>query len=131
AEAEDLTLVVATSGPLAVMGDPDRLLQVFANLLTNAIKFTPAGGQIEVELKASEGQALLTVDDSGRGVDASELPHLFERLYRGEEVKERQVAGAGLGLAISRAIVEAHAGRIEVRPGRLGGACFQVTLPAL
>jgi PAS domain S-box-containing protein len=131
AEAEDLTLVVATSGPLAVMGDPDRLAQVFANLLTNAIKFTPAGGQIEVDLRASEGEARLTVDDSGRGVDATELPHLFDRLYRGEEVKERQVAGAGLGLAISRAIVEAHSGRIEVNPSRLGGACFQVSLPAL
>ncbi|HVO52775.1 MAG TPA: PAS domain S-box protein [Solirubrobacterales bacterium] len=131
AEAEELSLIVATSGPLAVMGDADRLAQVFSNLLTNAIKFTPPGGVIEVELLATEGEARLTVDDSGRGVEASELPYLFDRLYRGEDVKERQVAGAGLGLAISRAIVEAHQGRIEGRASRLGGACFEVALPAL
>ncbi len=131
AEAADLTLVVATSGPLAVMGDPDRLAQVLSNLLTNAIKFTPAGGRIEVELRATEREARLTVDDSGCGIEESELPHLFDRLYRGEEVRARQVAGVGLGLAISRAIVEAHSGRIEARAGRLGGACFEVSLPAL
>ncbi len=131
AEAADLTLVVATTGPLAVMGDPDRLAQVLANLLTNAIKFTPAGGRIEVELRAVDGEALLSVDDSGRGVDAAELPRLFDRLYRGEEVRQRQVAGAGLGLAITRAIVEAHRGQIEASKGRLGGARFEVALPVL
>ncbi len=131
AEAAELSLAVATSGPLAVMGDPDRLAQVFANLLTNAIKFTPPGGLIEVELRAIEGEARLTVDDSGHGLEASELPHLFDRLYRSEESKAQHVAGAGLGLAISRAIVEAHSGRIEARAGRLGGACFEVALPVL
>ena len=131
AEAADLTLVVATTGPLAVMGDPDRLAQVLANLLTNAVKFTPAGGRIEVELRAVDGEALLSVDDSGRGVEDDELPRLFDRLYRGERVRERQVAGAGLGLAISRAIVEAHAGRIGVCESRLGGARFEVALPVL
>ena len=131
AEAAELTLVVATTGPLAVMGDPDRLAQVLANLLTNAIKFTPAGGQIEVELRAVDGEALLSVDDSGPGVDAEELPRLFDRLYRGEDVRQRQLAGAGLGLAITRAIVEAHRGQIEASKGRLGGARFEVALPVL
>lgn len=131
AEAAELTLVVATTGPLAVMGDPDRLAQVLANLLTNALKFTPAGGRIEIELRAVDGEALLSVDDSGRGVAADELPHLFDRLYRGEEVRDRQVTGAGLGLAISRAIVEAHSGRISVGRSRLGGARFDVALPVL
>ncbi|MGE5407995.1 MAG: PAS domain S-box protein [Syntrophothermus sp.] len=131
AEAAELTLVVATGGPLAVMGDPDRLAQVISNLLTNAVKFTPAGGRIEVDLRAVDAQARLTVEDSGPGIDESERPRLFERLYRGEEGRERQIAGAGLGLAISRAIVEAHSGRIEVRAGHLGGACFEVTLPVL
>ena len=131
AEAADLALVVATSGPLAVMGDPDRLAQVVSNLLSNAIKFTPDGGRIEVDVRAAEGEARLTVEDSGHGIEASELPHLFERLYRGEDVKERQVAGAGLGLAISQAIVAAHSGRIEGRRSRLGGACFEVALPVL
>jgi PAS domain S-box-containing protein len=131
AEAADLTLVVGTTGPLAVMGDPDRLAQVLGNLLTNAVKFTPAGGRVEIELRAVDGEALLSVDDSGRGVDADERSRLFDRLFRGERVRERQVAGAGLGLAISRAIVEAHAGRIAVTDSRLGGARFEVALPVL
>ncbi|MFN8217690.1 MAG: PAS domain S-box protein [Solirubrobacterales bacterium] len=131
AEAAELSLVVATTGPLAVMGDPDRLAQVLANLLTNAIKFTPPGGTIEVDLRAVDGEALLTVDDSGRGIAAEELPRLFDRLYRAADVRERQVVGAGLGLAITRAIVEAHSGRIEAGPSRLGGARFEVAIPAL
>lgn len=131
ATAAGLTLDVASGGPLAVMGDADRLTQVVANLVTNSIKFTPAGGQIRVGLRVANREALFCVEDNGPGFDADELPHLFERLYRGIDVKDRQISGAGLGLAISRSIVEAHSGRIEARDSELGGACFEVALPAL
>jgi signal transduction histidine kinase len=73
--------------------------------------------------------AVLSVDDTGPGIEATELPHLFERLYRGETLKDRQIPGAGLGLAICRSIVEAHRGKIEARRGSLGGARFEVSLP--
>ena len=131
AEAAGLTLAVEIEEPLEVRGDPDRLAQVLTNLLANAIKFTPAGGRIDVGLRREGNEALLSVDDSGPGTEPSDLPHLFDRLYRGEAVRDRQSPGAGLGLAISRSIVEAHSGWIEAREGRLGGATFVVGLPLL
>jgi PAS domain S-box-containing protein len=131
AAAAGLQLEVSAEGPLAVMGDADRLTQVVANLVTNSIKFTPAGGQIKVSVEVARRQALVRVEDNGPGFDAEELPHLFERLYRGVDIKDRQISGAGLGLAISRSIVEAHSGRIEARESDLGGACFEFALPAL
>jgi PAS domain S-box-containing protein len=131
AEAAGLTVTVEIEGPLEVNGDPDRLAQVLTNLLANAIKFTPPGGRIEIELRREGKEALLSVDDTGPGTESSDLPHLFDRLYRGEAVRNRQSPGAGLGLAISRLIVEAHSGWIEAREGRLGGATFVVGLPLL
>jgi PAS domain S-box-containing protein len=131
AEAAGLGLEVSAHGPLAVMGDGDRLAQVIVNLVSNAIKLTPAEGWIEVALRVAGGQAIVSVEDSGPGVDADELPQLFDRHYRGREARAGQISGAGLGLAISRSIVEAHSGRIEVRDSLLGGACFEVLLPAL
>ncbi len=129
ADAAGLSLEVEIEGPLEVEGDADRLSQVLTNLIANAIKFTPKGGRIEVGLRREGGEALLSVDDTGPGNKAADLPHLFDRLYRGESVKSRQIPGAGLGLAISRSIVEAHSGWIEAREGRLGGATFVVGLP--
>ncbi len=131
AEAAELTLAVEIEGPLEVSGDPDRLAQVLTNLLANAIKFTPARGRIEIGLRREGDEALLSVDDTGPGTESSDLPQLFDRLYRGEAVRSRQSPGAGLGLAISRSIVEAHSGWIEAREGRLGGATFVVGLPLL
>jgi PAS domain S-box-containing protein len=131
AEAAGLTLTITANGPLAVMGDGDRLAQVIVNLVANAIKLTPAQGRIDVALRVAAGKAIVSVEDSGPGVDADELPQLFDRHYRGRDARAGQVSGAGLGLAISRSIVEAHSGRIEVRDSLLGGACFEVVLPAL
>jgi len=131
ADAAGLTLAVEIEGRLEVNGDPDRLAQVLTNLIANAIKFTPAGGRIEIGLRREGNEALLSVDDTGPGTESSDLPHLFDRLYRGEAVRNRQSPGAGLGLAISRSIVEAHSGWIEACEGRLGGATFVVGLPLL
>jgi PAS domain S-box-containing protein len=115
--------------PARVLGDADRLDQVLANLLANAIKFTPSGGRIGVRLATTPEEATLTVADDGPGIQPQERAHLFDRLFRGDDVKRLQVSGAGLGLAIARSIVEAHDGSIEVGDEPGGGASFEIALP--
>jgi PAS domain S-box-containing protein len=118
--------------PARVLGDADRLDQVLANLLSNAIKFTPRGGRIEVRLGTTAEEATLTVTDNGPGIKPQERARLFERLFRGDDVKRLQVSGAGLGLAIARSIIEAHDGTIEARTDSAGGGTtFELTLPLL
>jgi PAS domain S-box-containing protein len=127
-----LRLEVDCVTPARVLGDADRLDQVLANLLANAIKFTPRDGRISVKLRTTPEEAVLTVTDTGPGIQPEERARLFERLFRGEDVKRLQVSGAGLGLAIARSIVEAHEGTIEVRSGDdEGGTTFALTLPLL
>jgi signal transduction histidine kinase len=107
--------------------DRDRVLQVLANLLDNAVKATPAGGAVVVRAEARPGEVCFSVADTGPGMPAEELPHLFERFRRGRQAGYR---GTGLGLAIARGIVSAHGGRIwaDSAPGR--GSTFWFTLPA-
>jgi PAS domain S-box-containing protein len=129
-EENGLELLTNLDGPVPVQGDPDRLAQVVSNLLSNAIKFTPTGGTITVGLCAVAGQALLSVTDSGPGIADEERPRIFERFYRGEQARQGQVPGAGLGLAIARAIAEAHGGSIRLRDEGAPGTTFEVALPA-
>jgi PAS domain S-box-containing protein len=115
----------------ALMADPARLQQVFWNLLRNAIKFTPAGGRIEVRTRSAEGGALLVVEveDSGVGIDAEALPRIFDAFEQGDSRTTRQFGGLGLGLAISKAVVEMHGGTIAATsPGHGGGATFRIEL---
>jgi signal transduction histidine kinase len=102
--------------------------QVVANLLDNAIKYTPPGGRVEVQTALEGAEAVLTVTDTGAGIPPAELPRIWERLYRGDA--SRSERGLGLGLSLVKAIVEAHAGRIEAAssPGR--GSTFVVRLPS-
>ncbi len=119
-----------TLAPLApVRGDARRLTQLIDNLLANARRYTDAPGRIHVELAAVERQAQLIIEDSAPGVPANALPHLFERLYRVEGSRARSAGGAGLGLSICRAIVDAHGGTIEAQHSLLGGLCIVVSLP--
>ena len=113
-----------------VHGDRTLLKQLLLNLLTNAIKYNHAGGRVAVSLRSAEGEVVMAVQDTGRGIDAGDLPHLFERFYRVQEV-EGQVPGTGLGLAIARRIAESHQGSITVdsQPGQ--GSTFSVHLPAV
>jgi PAS domain S-box-containing protein len=121
-----------TPKPLPVMGDSVRLQQVVSNLLSNAIKFTPAGGVISVTTDVAADQAFLEVRDSGEGISAEFLPHLFEKFRQAEGGSARRFAGLGLGLAITRQLVESHGGAISVHSdGRGKGAMFRVQLPRL
>jgi PAS domain S-box-containing protein len=113
-----------------VMGDADRLKQVAWNLLSNAVKFTPGGGRVDVRLDRWNGRARLVVHDTGRGIAPEFRPHVFERFKQADSSATRFHGGLGLGLAISRHLVELHGGTIGVEsPGEGGGATFTVELP--
>ena len=108
-------------------GDPERLRQVVVNLLSNALRHTPAGGTITVRTSVEGEQALLDVLDTGPGIAPEDLPHVFERFYRGEGAEAS--SGSGIGLAVAAELVEAHGGTIEARNRPEGGAAFTVRLP--
>jgi signal transduction histidine kinase len=126
----DLTLD-APDAPILIRHDPVRIGQVVANLLGNAIKFTPRGGSVRVEVRGEpDGGASIVVADTGIGIDPAELPRIFDRFFRGSRASEARGSGSGLGLAIVRSIVEMHAGTVSVE-SRLGaGTTFRVALPA-
>lgn len=127
AEERDVRLRVEAQRETWVTGDAGRLRQVLLILLDNALKFTPDHGAITVRVERRDGQARLEVRDSGPGIAAADLPHLFDRFYRAD--KARGSGGTGLGLAIGRWIAEAHGGRITAANAPGGGALFAVTLP--
>jgi PAS domain S-box-containing protein len=111
-------------------GDLTRLIQVFANLLSNAAKFTPAGGSIHLGVGVDAGQARVSVKDSGAGIPAGLLPHVFELFVQGDRTLDRAQGGLGIGLTIVRSIVEMHAGRVQALSAGPGlGSEFVVTLP--
>jgi signal transduction histidine kinase len=117
--------------PLRVRADPDRLQQVFWNVVTNAIKFTPSGGSVRVQMRRVEGWVEVAVIDNGRGISPEFLPHIFER-FRQEQTGSLSGGGLGLGMAITRRLVELHGGGISAASAGLGqGATFTVRLPAL
>ncbi|HXG57465.1 MAG TPA: GAF domain-containing protein, partial [Thermoanaerobaculia bacterium] len=114
----------------AVSGDPNRLQQVVWNLVSNAIKFTPSGGTVEISLSYSNGNAEITVADTGQGIDPALLPHVFERFRQGDSSSTRAHGGLGLGLAIVRHLVDLHGGSVSAASEGVGkGATFVVRLP--
>jgi two-component system, OmpR family, sensor kinase len=139
-EASGLTVSMPVVEPVTVAGDPTRLRQLFLNLITNAIKYTPRGGSVELTLESYGKTVAFSVRDTGVGIAAADLPHIFERFWRADRARSRPVptgdrrwvterGGFGLGLAIGQWIAEAHGGSISVR-SRLGrGSTFTVTLP--
>jgi heavy metal sensor kinase len=116
--------------PLKCVGDAERLAQVITNLLTNAIQYNQEGGEVRVKLESQGDLVVLTVSDTGRGIPAEDLPRVFERFYRGDKSRTVANGNAGLGLAILKAIVEAHGGTIGVSSRPDVGTTFTVRLPA-
>lgn len=131
ATARSLTLEVALDAEIdVVQGDPDRLQQVVWNLLSNAIKFTPVNGKVTVRLRRLDTGVEIVVTDSGRGIEANFLPFVFERFSQADTSSTRHYSGLGLGLAITRHLVELHGGQIEAfSEGDGRGASFSVKLP--
>jgi signal transduction histidine kinase len=116
--------------PLVVNGDAHRIQQVLWNLLSNAVKFTPRDGVVRVTLRAEDGQAVVEVADTGRGIEPAFLPHVFERFRQADSSMTRAYTGLGLGLAIVRHLVEMHGGKVEAHSeGEGRGATFRVRLP--
>jgi signal transduction histidine kinase len=133
AEAKGVALEVHIAPDLwSVAGDASRLQQAAWNLLSNAVKFTPAGGQVAIRLQNAHGRVELAVADTGGGIDAAFLPHVFERFRQGDASTTRVHGGLGLGLAIVRHIVELHGGVVDAQSDGHGrGATFLVKLPAM
>ena len=115
--------------PVIIEGDQKRLKQLLVNLLDNAIKYTAAGGSARLSLLVEDSRAVIEVTDTGRGIPASALPHVFERFYRQTDPRDSRVTGFGLGLAISKWIVDAHGGSIEAHSSEGQGSRFTVRLP--
>jgi heavy metal sensor kinase len=112
-----------------VEGDRARIKQVVVNLLDNAIKYTPPGGLIQLNVRARDGKAILEVVDTGIGIPAGALPHVFERFFRVDKARSRDAGGAGLGLAIVKSICTAHGGQVEAESAEGRGSRFKVELP--
>jgi heavy metal sensor kinase len=115
--------------PLWVHGDSPSLERLFLILLDNAVKYTPDGGRIEVQLNSEDGFAVAAVRDTGIGVAAEDIPHVFERFYRADRARSRDFGGSGLGLAIGTWIAQVHGGEIRVESKLANGSCFEVRLP--
>jgi two-component system phosphate regulon sensor histidine kinase PhoR len=124
-----IVLSATRAEPVVAMVDRDRILQVVTNLLDNAIKFTPEGGTVEVQVGSTAPEAVVSVTDTGQGIPADDLPRIFDRFYRVDRSRSRGAGGTGLGLAIAKHIVEAHGGRITVASRVNAGSTFTFTLP--
>jgi signal transduction histidine kinase len=129
AQSRGTEIHLATDGPMPFCADAEDLQLVWTNLLENAVRYSPEGGSIEVAVSRDDRSAWVTVQDHGAGISAADLPHVFERFYRGDPSRNRATGGFGLGLAIAKALVEAYGGSIiaESAPGE--GTRMTVELP--
>lgn len=131
ASNKGVSLELAPLRPVRVEADPDRLAQVFVNLIDNALRHTAGGGRIRVELDARDSDAVLRVRDTGEGIPYRDLPHIFERFYVVDRSRTRGSSGAGLGLAIVKGIVDAHGGTISAESMLGRGTSFTIRLPIM
>jgi two-component system, OmpR family, phosphate regulon sensor histidine kinase PhoR len=129
AEGKNIVLHLAhEASPIFVKGDYSRLKQVFINLLSNAITYTPTGGYVEIGVKENEEKVYIQIKDTGIGIEKEEIPRIFERFYRIDKARSRNSGGTGLGLAIVKHIVEAHKGTISVTSVKDKGTTFTISL---
>lgn len=129
AAAAGVTLTVEATGSNDLEADPVRLRQIVGNLVTNAIRHTPAGGRVTIDVSSTVDVVTLAVADTGTGIAAADLPHVFDRFWRAEKSRNRQTGGSGLGLAIVRHLVRAHGGTVTVESEVDAGSTFTVRLP--
>jgi two-component system sensor histidine kinase BaeS len=115
--------------PTVVAGDPKRLEQIVVNLLSNALRYTDAGGRVTVVVRAEGGNGVLEVADTGIGISAEDLPHVFSRFWRGDKSRSRATGGAGIGLSIVQELVRAHGGHVAVQSVVGEGSVFRVVIP--
>jgi heavy metal sensor kinase len=127
--ARDRHLEARLAAGVAVTGNRDQLERLFLNLLDNALKYTSAGGRVEVRLAVEGGRVVVAVADTGTGIAPEDLPHIFDRFYRGDPSRSRRAGGAGLGLAIASGIVRRHGGTIEAQSVLGQGTTITVRLP--
>ncbi len=132
AEAKEIQLVGEIPASLPViMADPDRLRQVFINLISNALHHTPEGGRVQVTAWHDQTRVHVRVCDTGPGIPEEDIPHIFDRFYRPDKSRTRATGGSGLGLAIVRSLVELHHGKVQVESSGGQGICFVVKIPIL
>jgi signal transduction histidine kinase len=129
AEAASVKLQIGQLPAATIEADVDCLRQVFFNLLDNAVKYTHPGGSVTVRGYTTDSEATVEVSDAGIGIPAESLPRVFDRFYRVDKSRSRQMGGTGLGLSICKALVERHGGRIEVESVEGKGSTFRVVLP--
>src|SRR5262249_29250549 len=127
ADAKEVALTAAVGDDVVVTADRTRLEQVAANLIDNAVKYTPSGGRVDVEVRRLGDAAQPVVRDTGAGIPVDELPRIFDRLFRGD--RSRAERGLGLGLSLVKAVVEAHGGTVTVQSEAGRGSMFTVALP--
>lgn len=131
AQNKGVSIQLYAGRPVRVEADPDRLAQVFVNLIDNALRHTPANGQVSVEIDAQGADAIMRVRDTGMGIPYRDLPHIFERFYVVDRSRTRETGGAGLGLAIVKGIVDAHGGTISAESMLGTGTTFTVHIPIM
>ncbi|CBG67318.1 putative sensor kinase [Streptomyces scabiei 87.22] len=129
AESSDIRLCTHTDPGLVLDADPVRMRQVLGNLTSNALRHTPAGGTVTLTARQDGDLAVLIVEDTGSGIAADDLPHVFERFWRAEKSRSRRTGGSGLGLSIVRQFVEAHEGTVTVDSDAGKGCVFTLGLP--
>jgi two-component system, OmpR family, sensor histidine kinase BaeS len=110
-------------------GDPDKVAQILTNVVNNALKYTPEGGTVTLSTFQEEEMAGFIIKDEGIGMSSQDLPHIFERFYRGDKSRDRKTGGVGIGLSIVKALVEAHKGKITVESELNKGTTFTLLFP--
>jgi signal transduction histidine kinase len=129
AGSKNITLTLRSNTPITMVGDKGRLRQLFLNLVDNAVKYTPSGGSVTLALERQGNEAVFEVSDTGIGIPQTELGKIFDRFYRVDKARSRELGGTGLGLSIAKWIVELHRGSITVTSEPQKGSTFTVHLP--
>ena len=131
AQEKGVDLTYDAAEGCTVLSSKDELHQVIYNLVDNAVKYTPAGGAVQVSLEQEKGQVVLSVADNGAGIPEADLPRIFERFYRVDKARSRAAGGTGLGLSIVSDTVKRRGGTVEAANRPQGGAVFTVRWPAV